>query len=672
MKIVLAFPPFYLESMYNLPPLGIINVASSLAGAGHDVVIIDFVLEIRRNVIGRGSRIYDDCAERILAEDPDVVGFSAQCTTYPPVVQIARRVKSAKDNTKIVIGGHNAAFVDRLTLRRYPWIDCVVRGEGEITFRELVESYAAGSNGEGIHGVTYRQDGKIIKNPERELIPELDALPLPDYSFVPPLTAYKEACGLPRSIAILEVGRGCPHRCIYCSESKFWRRRSRTYSVERIVAEMKLLHNSHGAECFVLAYDQFTAKRSFVKEFCEKVIDEKLNHVPWYCISRLDTLDEKLLDLMKEAGCESMCFGIDSGSPRTLSFIRKNIDRNILYKQVQETTSRGIVPTLSYVIGFPEEEKEDIDATLTLALQTGILGNNNPLIQIPTVLPGTDLYEKYSGQLTRKVDTYFALGIEFNGEGKRLESDENLIDSSPEIFSSFYNIPCKGMPLDQLNIIASYFPIIVNFYPRSFYLLGMECGKPVSDLFLEWLLWVNDRLEREEITLTPHDCYIHFESYAELLLDRKPKVKREYIHDVIKYETDSLHVARWDVSDETFALPEGNLKGFRPRKSKRIIVDGFRFNIPVIIEDMKKNRVKDTYPEEPVVLVFKYENKQLVVNEINDFGYTMLSLCDGKNSLEDISRKLFEKYGSEANREDFFESCVEAMKMLGEMKYLEG
>ena len=340
-----------------------------------------------------------------------------------------------------------------------------------------------------------------------------------------------------------------------------------------------------------------------------------------------------------------------------------------MYRQVEETPRRGIIPTLSYVIGIPEEEKEDIDATLSLALQTGILGNNNPLMQMPTVLPGTDFHKKYFGKLTRKVDTYFALGIEFN-YGTRLEIDEQLINESPEIFSSFYNIPCKGMPLDQLNIIASYFPFIVNFYPKSFYLLSKECGKSVSDLFLEWLLWVNDKLERDEITLTPSDCYLHFSHYAESLLASLEKVQRKYIHDILRYETNSLDVAQWDTASDKFDLAGADLSNFKPIKSKKIIIDEFQFNIPVIIDDLKKNRVKETYPVEPTTLVFKHENKQLVVNEINEFGKDLLNLSNGRNTLKNISEKLYEKYGSGMTRKDFFESCLEAVQTLGVMNYL--
>lgn len=271
-----------------------------------------------------------------------------------------------------------------------------------------------------------------------------------------------------------------------------WRRRTRTFSIPRLIREMEELHGRFGAECLVLAYDQFTADRRFVEEFCNRVIDARLNRVPWYCISRLDSLDRPLLDLMREAGCESMCYGIDSGSRRTLAFIGKEIDEGILYQRVRETTEAGMVPTLSFVIGFPEEEREDIDQTLFLALKAGVQGNSAPLVQLPTVLAGTELHRRYTGRLVREVDTYFSLGLEFD-HGRRLADDERLIDADPFLFSSFYNLPCAGVPLAELDRIARWFPLILNGYPKSFILLSLALGRPPSNLFREIL----SRLEED-------------------------------------------------------------------------------------------------------------------------------------------------------------------------------
>ena len=291
MNIALVFPPFYLEAIYNMPPLGLVNIATVLKNTPHQVRIFDFPLSIRLKTLSMDMDIYRECARQVLEFEPDVAGFSVQCTTYPPSVRIAEELKKLKPGVRIVFGGHNASFVDELTLSRFPFVDAIVRGEGEISFPELIQAFEKQTSLDSVDGVTFRAGARIIRNPDRQLIEDLDSLPVSDYAFVPPLHVYRDACGIRRSIAILEVGRGCPHHCIYCSQSLIWRRKSRTFSPDRLIRDMKDLAENFGAECFLLAYDQFTAKRGFAEQFCRGVIDAGLNRLPWYCISRLDTLD---------------------------------------------------------------------------------------------------------------------------------------------------------------------------------------------------------------------------------------------------------------------------------------------------------------------------------------------------------------------------------------------
>jgi len=669
MKTVLVFPPFFLESMYNLAPLGLINVGTALEGRSHQVALIDFVLAVRQGILRTGRDIYEDCAKRILEECPEVVGFSAQCTTYPAVLQIARNIREEDPGVKIVVGGHNASFLDRETLERYPFVDAVVRGEGEITFPELLDDYQAGGQGRGIPGVTCRDGDDILRNPERDLIPSLDVLPLPNYDLAPSLEEYRDACGLPRSIAILEVGRGCPHRCIYCSQSVMWRRRSRTFSVPRLINEMKSLSRGYGAECFLLAYDQFTASRKFVEEFCRAVITEGLSQLPWYCISRLDSVDPDLLGLMREAGCDSMCYGIDSGSERTLAFIHKNIDAGLLYRRVSETAEQGMIPTLSFVIGFPEEEKEDIDATLLMALRTGILGNNNPLIQLPTVLPGTELQHRYGSRVHREVDTYFALGLEF-ANGHRLDPDERMIDSDPVLFSSFYNMPCAAFPLDSLHLIAEYFPLMVRFYPRTFLLLALELGESISTVFLHWLDWLTERRGREEKTLSLDDCYDLFGRYLEERLTPNRSLKYSHIKDFLHYENIGVKVGARRSDQGGFSADKGLRGRMKPVVSNLVVTGEFDYDMPRIIDDLKNGEFRDRYPLKKTLLVFKQEGEALDVSQINPFVKDFLGLCDGTRTLEAISNALYHRHGEGKERDDFLSGCVEAFEELGGMGWI--
>lgn len=654
MRTSLVFPPFYLGSLYNLPPLGLINLATVLRQAGHDPVVHDQVLQLRQGELPANDTIYEACARRVLADRPELVGISAQCATYPPTLRLARAIKRTAPDVPVAVGGHNASLAATATLERHPQVDMVLRGEGETAFPELLDVLERGRDLSRVDGLTWRApDGSVRANPERDLIPDLDALPHPDYSVVPPLAEYKRACGLDRSIAILEVGRGCPHQCVYCSESVLWRRKTRTFSPARLVREMRHLADAAGAESFLMAYDQFTARRGFVEEFCQLVLDEGLEEIPWHGISRLDTVDEDLLALMKRAGCGSLCYGADSGSERTLAYIRKRIDKDLLLQRVRQTTAQDITPTLSFIVGFPEEQPEDVDATLELALQCAVTGDVNPLVQLPTVLPGAELHKRTRGQLSRVVDTYFALGLEYDGRA-RLPEDEALIDSDPELFSSFYNPPCAGFDLRELDRVAQMLPLVLETFPKTMLLLASALGEGASSLVL-------DLLDRPQ---TPNASFAdRFRAWA---LDRFQDARGfGHLPEVLEYETCALEAAR--TGREFKAPPEAG----GPRRRSSLVVREFAVDMDQVVADLRAGSVREAYPPEPGCLVFLHGRDGLRVSAVNAFGRDMLELCTGKNSATAIANTLFRTYGDHMAPEAFDSACREALDQLAGLGFVQ-
>ncbi|KIH78032.1 Radical SAM superfamily enzyme YgiQ, UPF0313 family [Geoalkalibacter ferrihydriticus] len=666
MKVSLVFPPFHHPALYNLPPLGLINLATAARQAGHEAVIVDQILGLREGDLPRGRGLYQACAEQIAAERPEVVAFGAQCTTYPPTLRIAQELRRLLPQTRIVVGGHNASFVAQETLNGFPWIDAVVRGEGELTFVELLDAWGRDVDPRSVAGLSWRDQGTLVDNPARALLDDLNTLPLPDYTLAPSLERYRRACGLSRSIAILEVGRGCPHQCVYCSESALWQRRCRTFAVERLIEEMRRLRDGQGAECFLLAYDQFTADRRFVEDFCHNVIDAGLNRLGWYCISRLDTVDADLLRLMRAAGAESLCYGIDSGSARTLAFIRKQVDVTQLSSRVRETTAAGLVPTLSFVVGFPEEEREDIDATLTLALHTGIDGNSNPLMQIPTMLPGTELHARYGAHLVREVDSYFAQGIEFDDDC-RLAEDEALINSAPRLFSSFYNLPCQGMDLTELERIAAEFPLIVNLYPKSFRILIEALEISPSLLFRRFCLWLEDC--DGPCRLTPAVCFQSFPAFAQSLLGAVPAAW-QHVFAMVAYETHAIEVARPGSPAAVGNADVSGVSAWRPLLRSDVLLAGFAFDLPRIVADLRAGRVQPDYPQDDSVLVFRHNEGLLEVSAINTFGHDLLTQCDGRTDFAEIARRLYRLHGGARDPQEFSVLCRESLRQLEDMQLL--
>ena len=398
MKILLVHA-YYAEILRNIyqktlssPPLGLMYIKAFLREHGYkEIEIIDLMVE------GLSNTLF---SKKLKELDPTIVGFSVYCESYGYSLELAKKVKEIKPNTVIVFGGSFPTFMPRDVLK-FPQIDYVVMGEGEESFLELV-SYLSGKKKqdvENISGIAYRKEGRVFVNKRREPIKDLDQLPFLDYSALN-LTKYN-------SPFTISTCRGCPSRCIFCSSQEMWGNRVRFRSAKHVFAEVTHLVEQYHPKLLKRIYfidDTFTANPWRAIEFC-KLMKGAPFKIPWYCESRVDTVDAEILGLMAEAGCYSVQFGVETGVQEVLDRLGKGIRLEQAEKAIRSATSVGMKVACSFILGHAVDTMETMRRTLDYAdyLQEK-LGVYNIHMSLNTPFPGTYQHEN-AERIGLKIET---------------------------------------------------------------------------------------------------------------------------------------------------------------------------------------------------------------------------------------------------------------------------
>jgi len=382
--ILLVQPPSpdpmreHVQNTISCPPLGLGYIASVLIICGFDLEIID-------------ADILHIDAERLRSEiqrhDPKIVGISASTQTYKNALKVARISKETNPEIKTVLGGPHVTFTFEECLS-HPQVDIVVRNEGELTMLELCRLVLKKSIGrlEGIKGITYRENGKVISNLARPLIHDLDALPFPAKHLLP-LHLYK----IPGNII---TGRGCPGKCIFCAAAAMSGGAYRFRSAENVIAEMKTTIELFGIKFFFIVDDTFTVLPERTKVICHglrKLSAELGSDIQWACESRVDTVSKGLLMEMAQAGCTGIQYGVESGSQRILNSIRKAITIEQIENAVRWASEAGIGPVCSFMVPHPQDSRETINETKKLLMKLRRMGALT-VVGVTTPFPGTYLY----------------------------------------------------------------------------------------------------------------------------------------------------------------------------------------------------------------------------------------------------------------------------------------
>jgi anaerobic magnesium-protoporphyrin IX monomethyl ester cyclase len=447
-----------------MPPIGLASLAAVLRADGHDVRILDAAL--LRSVPN------EQWAADIVSARPDYLGFSAITSGFNDGYDVCERVKSAAPGIRTVFGGVHASWGKGDLLRQFPAIDFIIAGEGEYSLRKLV----AGHVPQSVPGLYFRSGLSVQSGPPHEALCEMDSLPFPAYDLLPgfPQRYLMPLFGYPaRPGAGIISSRGCVHGCSYCDRSVFgasFRWNSPEYTAEQI----RWLSRDFGVRHIYFYDDQFAANRSRVERLCELLVKKRMN-LSFNCIVRIGSIDRRLCELLKAAGCWMANVGIESGDQRMLDRYKSGLTLDAVRRDVALLTEHGIHAKGLFMMGLPGETPESIAATRKFALSLPLKDAN---VTAFTPFPGAPLSSRVT-EAGEMRDEWPRMDCEQFVFVPRGISSRAFLERERALFiRSFYQRPfMRGVYLKMLfESPHSYWRLLKNF-----------------KVFLEYFLKINKR-----------------------------------------------------------------------------------------------------------------------------------------------------------------------------------
>lgn len=392
MKILLAQPSWAeLYGRYRClaraktlqPPLGIAYLASIAERAKCEVKIIDAEAD---------NLTQDSLIEAIVRFNPDVLGITSTTPTFHRATRIATEIKRVNDRIITLIGG-----VHLTALRGEAFEKCFdfgIYGEGEETFEELLRALGNRQSHKGISGLLYREGAAVIANKARERIRDLDTIPFPAHHL---LGRYWTRLGKggPLQYSTVILSRGCPFECVFCGAHTSWGHSVAFRSVRNVVDELGYLAKRNISH-FLFVDSTLTLNRALVNTMCHEIRRRNLK-ITWEGWTRPNLIDRELMNEMKHAGLVRLSFGLESGVPRILKLIKKDVPLESYRRAYATAKELGIETSCSALIGLPGEKKEDIEATVKFI--RAMKGIDDVHVSMAVPYPGTELYTMAKNKL---------------------------------------------------------------------------------------------------------------------------------------------------------------------------------------------------------------------------------------------------------------------------------
>ena len=366
MNILLLYPGYDRKTEFgkfeglarSCMPLGLALLGAILREKKYDVYCIDTTVDYTSD---------DELKEKLKKDNPYIVGVSI----LSPMIDAARKkiklIRETLPKAMIIAGGAHITYYPKEAFDHFPGIDIAFFGEAERSFPKLLEELKKENPDlSKVKGIVYKKDSQVVQNPAEPFIENLDELPMPArdmfpiHKYKPSVTRYKQ---LPSTS--MYTSRGCPYRCAFCTQT--FGKKVRVRSAEKILEEMMECRNKWGIKDFEFFDDSIAIHRPNLEKLCKLLIESPVKFT-WSCQMRVIQVDEKILLLMKKAGCWNIRFGLESGVQRLLDYITKDQTIGEMTKAVNLCDKVGIIAYGGFIIGLPTETIEESWQTINYAL----------------------------------------------------------------------------------------------------------------------------------------------------------------------------------------------------------------------------------------------------------------------------------------------------------------
>ena len=422
------------EMAVNKEVNGTLLLGTKLLDAGFDVDVLRFgqVDGYQRDY----TTFIEQITRKLLSYEPKCVSFYTLWPYFHAMLRIARELKAVRPDIIIIMGGPQASATAKAIMDAMDYVDYVCTGEGEDTVLPFFESILRknGTDIDQVPGLYYRKDGIVTYTNIEVPLCDLNTLPQwDDRLYIDQYTEPEPAIARPDYFMNIDVGRGCPYNCSFCSSSYFWRRVYRLKTPERIVEDIRYFHDKFGIKSFGFSHDAFTTNLKLVDKVCDYFIEQGLD-ITWNCTARIECIDEDLILKMKKTGMTQIELGIETGSLRMQKITHKNLNLDRAKYMVDFVMKTGVRIGLFFMCGFPEETLEDLVDTLDLMFELVDKGLDYVSMSYCRFNPNTEITNKYFD------DLYFDPSIKFMGRGiYGYEEELEVIKANKAIFPFFFH-----------------------------------------------------------------------------------------------------------------------------------------------------------------------------------------------------------------------------------------